>query len=46
MKTGLEIELVYHREPCRITAHAQLCVLAYPLTRLAEGRADTSRSLL
>lgn len=46
MKTGLEIEPVYHRKPCRITAHAHLCVLAYLLTRLAEERAGTSWSLL
>ena len=46
MKTGLDIEPVYHRKPRRVTAHAHLCVLAYLLTRLAEERTGTSWTLL
>lgn len=46
MKTGLEIEPVYHRKPVRIKAHAHLCVLTYLLTRLAEQRTETSWTLL
>jgi len=36
MKSGLEIEPVYHRTPDRIRAHVFLCVLALLIERVAE----------
>jgi transposase len=47
MKSGLQVQPIYHWAPHRIEAHIKLCVLALLLERIAEIRArDTWRNLV